>query len=62
MSSKAARRELREARRALEELAGMERKAGIEDETNAYWAANERVIEAEKRVSWLYRSVSWWWQ
>ena len=53
-NSKEARAEYRAARRALNALAEIERKAGIGHETDAYLAANDRVIRAERHVSpWL---------
>lgn len=51
----AARQEMKAARRALDELAERDSKAGIRDETPEYLAANRRVIDAEKNVSWWRR-------
>lgn len=46
---RAAREELKAAREALAKLPPRDK----EDEE--YWAANRRVLEAEKRVSWWRR-------
>jgi hypothetical protein len=43
------------ARKALEENGRRERAQGIRDETPEYHEANQRVIDAEKRVSWWRR-------
>ena len=51
----AAKREMKDARRTLDELAERDIRAGIRDETPEYLAANRRVIEAEKNVSWWRR-------
>jgi hypothetical protein len=46
----AAKAELRASRDALEENSQREQKAGIKDETEAYHAANLRVIRAEENI------------
>jgi hypothetical protein len=51
----AAKAEMKAARRALDENAARERKAGIRHETDEYLALNSRVVEAEKNVSWWRR-------
>lgn len=51
----AAKQEMKDARRALDNLAERDIKAGIRDETPEYLAANRRVIDAEKNVSWWRR-------
>jgi hypothetical protein len=54
-NDKAAKAEMKAARRALDELADRDRRARIREETPEYWAANQRVIDAEKNVSWWRR-------
>ncbi len=56
-SSKDARRELKDAREELERVARADRKAGHKEETDAYLAANQRVIDAEQRVPWWQRGI-----
>lgn len=51
----AAKAEMKAARRALDDLDARERRAKVKDETPEYWAANDRVIEAEQNVSWYRR-------
>lgn len=43
------------ARRELHELGERHRKAGIDYETEEYYAANDAVIEAEKKLPWWQR-------
>jgi hypothetical protein len=54
-NDKAAKQEMKSSRKALDDLGDRQRKAGIRDENPEYWAANGRVIEAEKNVSWWRR-------
>ncbi len=52
---KAAIQRYRDARRELDRVDRADRKAGRRDETDAYLAANDRVIDAEKGVPWWRR-------
>jgi hypothetical protein len=54
-NDEAARREMKAARRALDEEAARARRARNREETDEYLRLNNRVIQAEKNVSWWRR-------
>jgi hypothetical protein len=59
-NDEAARREMKAARRELDDVHEAELKAAKREkrkpqETPAYWRANDRVIAAEKNVPWWRR-------
>lgn len=54
-NSPAAKREMRAAREELDGIADRDRRTGNHEETPEYLAANDRVIAAEKNVSWYRR-------
>lgn len=54
-NDKAAKAEMKAARRQLDAVAERDKRTGNRDETSEYLAANSRVIEAEKNVSWWRR-------
>jgi hypothetical protein len=48
-------REYKDARKALDDNARAERKAGVREETDTYVELNARVLETEKNVPWYRR-------
>lgn len=54
-NDKAAKAEMKAARRELDAVDERDRRTGNREETPEYWAANDRVIKAEKNVSWWRR-------
>jgi hypothetical protein len=47
--------EYKAARKAMEDNARAEKKAGIREETDTYLELNARVLEAEKNIPWHRR-------
>lgn len=54
-NDKPARDEMKAARRELDAVAERDKRTKNREETPEYWAANDRVIEAAKHVSWWRR-------
>lgn len=49
---KAARKELRDAKKALNDYSDKARRAGVHHETSEYRRLNDAVVAAEKKVGW----------
>lgn len=53
--NEAAKAEMKAARRNLDDIAEQAKRTGNREETPEYLAANRRVIDAERHVSWWQR-------